>query len=227
MNRGTKIDFETDVGLLDPAAQEKEDFQTRRRLRKALALAERFKQKYHLEQQVSSELARRCDDLKTQAKADKVLIDEMRIEIRKLQDHILKSKDDHLLFPSTLIVESNRSHSLSESQKNCERSTSCSEALIEHTAGLNVMELDDKNFEQLPASSGKFHREKIPNDAATINTPAENGSLSRECRFPALRLFEQFLVVGASLEVTYLDYEDCRALRSCDNRICQLIFYLL
>jgi hypothetical protein len=201
MNRGKNIDLETDIGLLDPAAQEKEDFQTRRRLRKALALAERFKQKYHLEQQVSSELARRCDDLKTQAKTDKALIDEMRIEIRKLQDHNLKSKDDHLLFPSTLLIDSNRSHTLLGVQKNCGISTTCPETLIHHSAGSNVIELNDENSMQLLPSPGRFNREITPDAAVTSNTPTDNESLSRECRFPALRLFEQFLVVGASLEV--------------------------
>jgi hypothetical protein len=201
MNRGTNVDLETDVGLLDPAAQEKEDFQTRRRLRKALALAERFKQKYHLEQQVSSELARRCDDLKTQAKADKALIDEMRIEIRKLQDHVLKSKDDHLLFPSTLLVESNRSHSSLGDRNNCKIPTSSPETLIHHTAGSNVIELNDENSKKLLPSPERINSEMTSDAAVPTNNPADNESPSRECRFPALRLFEQFLVVGASLEV--------------------------
>lgn len=204
MNRGTDTDFETDVGLLDPAAQEKEDFQTRRRLRKALALAERFKQKYHLEQQVSSELARRCDDLKTQAKSDKALIDEMRIEIKKIQDHAVKSKDDHLLCPSTLIVESDHGDSLLRSHGNREISTTCPQTFVYHTAGSNVMEKNDENLEPLPPSPCLSSQVNIPYVAVNMDTLKNKESLDRDRRLPALRLFEQFLVVGASLEVSLL-----------------------
>ena len=90
MNQGEHFQPQTTDENVNTSAKERDDFQASRRLRKALTLAERFKQKYHLEQQVSSELARRCDELKQQARVDRSLIDEMKIEISALQLKILK-----------------------------------------------------------------------------------------------------------------------------------------
>lgn len=205
MNRGTNIDSETDVAHVDSAAQEKEDFQTRRRLRKALALAERFKQKYHLEQQVSSELARRCDDLKTQGKADKALIDEMRIEIRNLQTHILKQKDEHSTSTIAIIPESKSRQSMLENLEHSEIHTSYPETLArrpDHTSNSNDIQLNGGTFEQPPPSPPRNANCQInPDVKVNINTAADNKCLISECRLPALRLFEHFLVVGASYKV--------------------------
>ena len=61
-----------------------DESQTQRRLRKAVTVAEKFKNKYHLEQQVSSELARECDNFNRQRKEDREIIDSMEIELRRL-----------------------------------------------------------------------------------------------------------------------------------------------
>ena len=58
--------------------------QSQRHLREALAAAEKFKYKFQLEQQVSSELARRCDECRQIHTDDMALINKLERELEKL-----------------------------------------------------------------------------------------------------------------------------------------------
>ena len=58
--------------------------QSQRYLREALAAAEKFKYKFELEQQVSSELARRCDECRQIHTDDMALINKLERELEKL-----------------------------------------------------------------------------------------------------------------------------------------------
>ena len=61
-----------------------DESQPQRRLRKAVAVVDRFKFKYCQEKTISSELARECDNLKIKHNEDRVLIDSIERELKRL-----------------------------------------------------------------------------------------------------------------------------------------------
>jgi hypothetical protein len=220
--------FEGGEDQQEGAAREREDFQTRRRLRKALALAERFKHKYHLEQQVSSELARRCDELKTQRKSDLALVDRLTEDINRLQ---IQLRDQAVtcspsLPTPTLIPASN---TVTAAPTAATAATGPSRAVPD----LNSLEIlkdcsfDDDLFEDMRRSSiiveersevkniseVKSVNEKLVLEVKSPRTsekapPSTAASLSSlkvaarlKSRDSAAKLFEHFLVVGASDQV--------------------------
>lgn len=64
---------------------ETEESDCKRRLRKAVVVAEKFKCKYLLEQQVSIELARTCSGLRNQITVDREVMNSMKCEIERLE----------------------------------------------------------------------------------------------------------------------------------------------
>lgn len=213
------------------AAREREDFQTRRRLRKALALAERFKHKYHLEQQVSSELARRCDELKTQRKSDLALVDRLTEDINRLHIQLRDQAGtcSQILPIPTLIPASNTVTAAatattgpsravpdlnsSEILKDCsfdddlfEDMRRTSIIVEERPEVKNISEI--KSVSEVKSVSEKLALEvKSPrtSEKAPPSTAASLSSLKVAARLKsrdsAAKLFEHFLVVGASDQV--------------------------
>ena len=222
--------FEGGEDQQEGAAREREDFQTRRRLRKALALAERFKHKYHLEQQVSSELARRCDELKTQRKSDLALVDRLTEDINRLQ---IQLRDQAVTcsqsLPTPTIVPASNSVAAAATAAAAAAATGPWRTVPD----LNSLEIlkdcsfDDDLFEDMRRSSiiveeppevkniceVKNVNEKLVLEVKSPRTtekapPSTAASLSSlkvaarlKSRDSAAKLFEHFLVVGASDQV--------------------------
>ena len=232
MNEVEPSHFEINDDLHESAAREREDFQTRRRLRKALALAERFKHKYHLEQQVSSELARRCDELKTQRKCDLALVDRLNEDIKRLQTQLRDQLGTCSQSVPTVIPASSTIIATTKPSKNY--------------PDLNTIEIledcsfDDDLFEDMRRTSIVLEEQEHPLEIENIsgnpivNTiispkscdrtpPPTAASLSSmkvaakiKSRNSASKLFEHFLVVGASDQVN--ERKECKE--------CSLYFYL-
>jgi hypothetical protein len=224
--------FEGGEDLQEGAAREREDFQTRRRLRKALALAERFKHKYHLEQQVSSELARRCDELKTQRKSDLALVDRLTEDINRLQIQLRDQAgtcSQSLLTP-TLIPAANTVTAAAAETAAAETAAAGPSSAVPDLNSLEILKdcsFDDDLFEDMRRSSITVDERpevknigeiKSVNDKLVLEVksprtsekapPSTAASLSSlkvaarlKSRDSATKLFEHFLVVGASDQV--------------------------
>jgi hypothetical protein len=234
--------FEAGEDQQDSAAREREDFQTRRRLRKALALAERFKHKYHLEQQVSSELARRCDELKTQRKSDLALVDRLTEDINRLQIQLREQAGtcSQSLPTPTMITASNTVTAATtttaaaagssravpdlnslEILKDCsfdddlfEDMRRSSITVEERSQTKNITEIENisemKSGGEVKSGSETLVLEvKSPrtSEKAPPSTAASQSSLKVAARIKsrdsAAKLFEHFLVVGASDQVIF------------------------
>lgn len=224
--------FEGGEDQQEGAAREREDFQTRRRLRKALALAERFKHKYHLEQQVSSELARRCDELKTQRKSDLALVDRLTEDINRLQIQLRDQAGtcSQSLPTPTLIPASNTVTAAATAAAATATVTTGPSRAVPDLNSLEILKdcsFDDDLFEDMRRSSiivkerpeirniseVKSVIEKLVLEVKSPRTsekapPSTAASLSSlkvaarlKSRDSAAKLFEHFLVVGASDQV--------------------------
>ena len=213
MNEVEPTQFETGEDFHESAAREREDFQTRRRLRKALALAERFKHKYHLEQQVSSELARRCDELKTQRKSDLALVDRLTEDIRRLQIQlrdqtgICSQSFSTVVPPTSSIVAPTKPSRASLDLNTVEILKDCSfdDDLFEDMRRTTIL-VDERP--EIKKISENLVLDTISQKICDKSPPATAASLSSlkmaakiKSRNTAARLFEHFLVVGASDQV--------------------------
>lgn len=243
MNDVEPSHFEINEDLHVSADREREDFQTRRRLRKALALAERFKHKYHLEQQVSSELARRCDELKTQRKCDLALVDQLNEEIKKLQTQLRdqlgtcsQSLPTVLPASSTIIATQKPSKNYPdlntiEILKDCSFDDDLFEDM--RRTSITVEDQEQEGEQEQPLEIKNSCKNPIGNTILSPKSsdrtpPPTAASLSSmkvaakiKSRNSASKLFEHFLVVGASDQVNERKNEK-NAFKECS-----LYFYLI
>ena len=209
MNQGENFRPQTTDENVNTSAKERDDFQASRRLRKALTLAERFKQKYHLEQQVSSELARRCDELKQQARVDRGLIDEMKLEISALQQKILKT--DGPINPSSVRAVNSSVRdtataiavktvtAFSDESKSEDAIALCTETFIRPTFSDEIDLTVSPRAEAFTSANGHKLGPKFLDQSDNKTFPCKSG---RKLGSAKVQLFEHFLVVGATYEVS-------------------------
>ena len=203
------------------AVREREDFQTRRRLRKALALAERFKHKYHLEQQVSSELARRCDELKTQRKSDLALVDRLTEDIKRLQTQLREqtgicSQSLPTVIPTTSTIIATTKPSTVKTDSNTLgilRDCSFDDDLFEDMRRTSILVEERPEIKSisenlvLDSTSFKICDKTPPAVAASLSSLKVVAKIKSQNS--AAKLFEHFLVIGASDQVNLHHFIFC------------------
>jgi hypothetical protein len=194
---------------VNTSAKERDDFQASRRLRKALTLAERFKQKYHLEQQVSSELARRCDELKQQARVDKDLIEEMKLEISALKQKNLKtdgptspssvSAVNSSVRETTTSIIVKTATAFSDESKSENAAAFCTGTIIRPTSSGEIDQTVNPRMEVVTSANEHKLGPKFLDQSDIKTIPCKSGRKTGNAK---VQLFEHFLVVGATYEVS-------------------------
>ena len=209
MNQGEHFQPQTTDENVNTSAKERDDFQASRRLRKALTLAERFKQKYHLEQQVSSELARRCDELKQQARVDRTLIDQMKLEISALHQKILNiggptnsssvSAVNSSLREATTSIVVKTATAFSDESKSESAVAFCTETILRSSASGEIDQSINPRMEAYTSANEHTLGPKFLDQSDIRTIPSKSGRKTGNAK---VQLFEHFLVVGATYEVS-------------------------
>ena len=231
-----KDEHEKDQHEKDERDDEYELNQTKRRLRKALALAEKFKDKYLLELKVSSELARRCDELKTQCREDRSLVSEMERELSLLKLELASRRDSPAATRGILNGAAHDTASncaapiryplcCGDSFETCASSSldihiplqgvpqefsarsldsfdddeSIGRSELHRTASLSILSEDLAAI--AAGAAGAAATASATSSASNTVTPRPSPATGALAREPALKLFECFLIVGASAEV--------------------------
>ena len=211
-----RTEIESPDAQIECNGNETEETQARRRLRKALVVAEKFKQKYLVEQQVSSELARRCDELKAQSRRDRTLICEMEIEILRLRgEHSRDGSGSEEMINITRGISNATIASSAESGEqsptpsaNVTVSSSLPTDSVSGSDGYSCAssplrcpgddDMDDAMHEITMPPPRPKHHAGVPVSVHTVKYPLPDTSKKES----GIKLFEQFLVVGASPEVS-------------------------
>jgi hypothetical protein len=203
----------------------------KRRLRKALAVAEKFKSKYLLEQQVNIELARTCAGLRNRIKDDgeeihslKCQID--RFEVKLCLTEVINKIENGSVYRDTVQVRTSVTTTATATDSASTLADNITPPLCSDDA-LHLYRCDDISFLTLPAISTVTARCTTGTTTTTTTTTTAtsitaantdptasvvstsgnsvNASSTATAKVARIgsppRLFEHFVIVGANCEV--------------------------
>jgi hypothetical protein len=200
----------------------------KRRLRKALAVAEKFKSKYLLEQQVNIELARTCAGLRNRIKDDgeeihslKCQID--RFEVKLCLTEVINKIENGSVYRYTVQVRTSVTTTATATDSASTLADNITPPLCSDDA-LHLHRCDDLSFLTLPVISTvtagcttgttattitatSITAANTDPTASVVSTPdnSVNASSTATAKVARIgsppRLFEHFVIVGANCEV--------------------------